>query len=69
MTTTEAPGLTLPRCCAHLMTWDDGPSRPSTALTRTAVPAGLPAGPRAPESTVADEPSSARLPAPRAVGE
>ncbi|MEW2810790.1 hypothetical protein AB0929_27375 [Streptomyces massasporeus] len=65
MTTTEAPGLTLPRCCAHLMSWDDGPSR---ALTGAAVPAGLPAGLRAPESMAADEPSSARLPAPRAVG-
>jgi hypothetical protein len=65
MTTTEAPGLTLPRCCAHLMTWDDGPSM---ALTRAAVPAGPPAGPRAPESMAADEPSSVRLPGPRAVG-
>ncbi|MEU2915054.1 hypothetical protein ACFYM3_39140 [Streptomyces massasporeus] len=65
MTTTEAPGLTLPRCCAHLMSWDDGPS---TALTRAALPAGLPAGPRAPQSMAAHEPSSARLPAPRAVG-
>ncbi|MFF8874512.1 hypothetical protein [Streptomyces massasporeus] len=68
MTTTQAPGLTLPRCCAHLMSWDDGPSSPSKALTRAAVPAGLPAGPRAPESMAADEPSSARPPALRAVG-
>ncbi|MDG9710517.1 hypothetical protein [Streptomyces sp. DH10] len=65
MTTTEAFGLTLPRCCAHLMSWDDGPF---TAPTHAAVPAGLPAEKRTSESPTAAEPTAVRLSAPRAVG-
>ncbi|MER6071754.1 hypothetical protein ABT187_23470 [Streptomyces sp. NPDC001817] len=66
MTTTEAAGLTLPQCCAHLTSWDDGVS---TALAHVAaVPAGFPAGTRAPESVAVAEPAVVRLSESRTVG-
>ncbi|WP_406171551.1 hypothetical protein [Streptomyces sp. NBC_00996] len=58
MNTMEAHGLTLPRCCAHLMSWDGGPR---TARTHTdAVPAGLSTRARASEPAAAVEPTVLR---------
>jgi hypothetical protein len=58
MNTMEASGLALPRCCAHLMSWDDGPI---TARTLTdAVPVGLSTRARASESAAAVEPTVLR---------
>ncbi|MFG2798584.1 hypothetical protein OIE43_20965 [Streptomyces pseudovenezuelae] len=66
MNTMEAAGLTLARCCAHLVTFDDGPL---TAPSRTAaVTADLPAEARAPESVTAARPAAVRLTAIPAVG-
>ncbi|MEU7327935.1 hypothetical protein [Streptomyces parvus] len=67
MDTTEACGLMLPRCCAHLMTWGDGP--PTARTPAAAVPAGLSArAGAAAEYGTAAESSVLRLPASRAVG-
>lgn len=65
MNTTEVPGLTLPRCCAHLVSWHDGPL---TARTPDfATRAGLPAEAPAPESVTAFEPNVLRLSVSRVV--
>ncbi|MET9686093.1 hypothetical protein [Streptomyces coeruleorubidus] len=66
MNTTEASGLMLPRCCAHLMSWDDGPLTARTPAA--AVPAGPSTDARDPEYGTAAEPTELRLCAPRAVG-
>ncbi|WP_316771242.1 hypothetical protein [Streptomyces sasae] len=51
MNTTETPGLMLPRCCAHLMTWHEGPLTARTPAVATG--AGLRAETLAPESATA----------------
>lgn len=66
MHTAEASGLILPRCCAHLISWDDGPF---TARTHAvAVPAGRSAKAQSSESATAAGPSVLQSPAIRAVG-
>jgi hypothetical protein len=59
MNTTEPPGLMLPRCCAHLMAWRDGPLTARTPAVATR--AGLPAETPAPESATAFGPGLLRL--------
>jgi len=54
----QTPGLPLPRCCAHLITWRDGPPAARTPAVaahpgRTAV--------TAPETATAAGPHHARL--------
>ncbi|MFE4962486.1 hypothetical protein [Streptomyces sp. NPDC056660] len=59
MNTTEVPGLMLPRCCAHLMSWQDGP--PAARTPAVATRAGLPAETPVPVSATALAPSVLRL--------
>jgi hypothetical protein len=66
MNPTEAAGLLLPQCCAHLTSWDDGAFTAPAHVA--AVLAGFPAATRAQDSTAAAEPTGARLPETRAVG-
>ncbi|MFF7735334.1 hypothetical protein [Streptomyces sp. NPDC007984] len=66
MDPTEACGLMLPRCCAHLMTRGDGP--PTARTPAVTAPAGLSARAGAAEYGSAAEPFVLRLPASRAVG-
>lgn len=66
MDTTEACGLMLPRCCAHLMSWGDGPLTARTSAVT--VSAGLSAQAGAAGYGTAAEPTVLRLPASRAVG-
>jgi hypothetical protein len=65
MNGTQNPGLPLPRCCAHLVTWHDGPPTAATpaVATRPARTAGTPA----PESTTAAEYDECLLPGGRVV--
>jgi hypothetical protein len=53
MNTTEAPDLMLPRCCAHLMSWDAGPL--TARIPAVAVPVSRSTEGRAPESATAVE--------------
>ncbi|MGW2722347.1 hypothetical protein [Streptomyces sp. NPDC001492] len=45
MNTTQTPGLMLPRCCAHLMTWHEDPltARTPAPTTGTGLRAETPA--------------------------
>ncbi|MCX5124655.1 hypothetical protein OG898_15290 [Streptomyces sp. NBC_00193] len=54
MNTTEVSGLTAPLCCAHLISWHDGPRTARTAAFATR--AGLPAEASTPKSATAVEP-------------
>ncbi|MFE6520896.1 hypothetical protein [Streptomyces sp. NPDC057794] len=65
MNTTETYDLPLPRCCAHLMSGDNGPLTART--TTVAVSADFSAQARASESQTATEPTLL-LPATQAAG-
>ncbi|MER6563775.1 hypothetical protein ABT300_39875 [Streptomyces sp. NPDC001027] len=65
MNGTQTPGLPLPRCCAHLITWRDGPPTARTPAL-AAHPARTAAAP-APKPATAAEAHQRLLPGSRVV--